>query len=73
MIALSSYYGFSLKTHKYLGNVDQEVVKIAANSLVESGDIETIKYLTNYASMTPRDTVFLMLFIKFVKIIRRYI
>jgi len=58
LIALSSYYGFSLKTHKYLGNVDQEVVKIAANSLVESGDIETIKYLTNYASMTPRDTIF---------------
>ncbi len=58
LIALSSYYEFSLKKQKYLRNIDQEVVKIAADSMVESGNIETIKYLINYASMTPRDTIF---------------
>lgn len=58
LIALSSYYGYSLAAHKYLGHTDPEVVRIAANSLVENGNLETIEQLVNYASMTSRDTIF---------------
>lgn len=58
LTALSSYYGFDLNNNKYLMNTDDEVVKIAAKSLVIKGDLTTIEMLINFASLTPRDAIY---------------
>ncbi len=58
LIALSSYYGYNLGVQKYLANVDNEVVRIASQSMINGGTIDTIKKLLNYASMTSRDVIF---------------
>lgn len=57
--ALAGFYGFNLGTHKYLGHYDADVVRIAVDSLVEKGTMDTIKKLASYASMTPRDRIFI--------------
>ena len=58
LTALSDYYDYDLNSKKYLMNTNVEVVKIAAQSLVVKGDLNTIKTLMNYASLTPRDEIY---------------
>ena len=58
LTALSTYYHFDLNLDKYLANSDVEVARIAADSLVENANFETIKRLINYASQTANDRIY---------------
>ena len=59
LIALSSYYNLDLSINKYLMNSDDEVVRIAANSLIADGNMETILKLMNFSSLTQRDSIYI--------------
>ncbi|MBN2540578.1 MAG: glycosyltransferase family 2 protein [Bacilli bacterium] len=58
LTALSSYYNYDISVPKYLSHIDNEVVRIATQSMVSSGNLETIQKLIGYSSMTSRDTIF---------------
>lgn len=56
--ALSTHYSFDLSSGKYLANFDEEVIKIAADSLTKSNDFESCKILLEYASQTSKDIIY---------------
>lgn len=56
--ALSRFYAYDLSNIKYLSNIDNEVVKIAVNSLTRNGDFSTIKYLLTFSSQSQQDSIF---------------
>lgn len=56
--ALSTYYGYDISENKYLANTDEEIVRIAANSLIKNDNIETIKKLASFASLTKKDIIY---------------
>ncbi len=58
LLALSRYYGLDLSSSKYIAHNDDEVVKIAVNSMVTRNDFKTIEFLLSYASQTSRDVIF---------------
>ncbi|MBI9010517.1 MAG: glycosyltransferase family 2 protein [Tenericutes bacterium] len=58
LTALSKYYSFDLRKLKYLAHMDDEVVKIAVNSLTKKGDFSTIEYLLSFSSQTQRDYIY---------------
>ncbi len=58
LTALSTYYGFDISSNKYLAHTDNEIARIAANSLIKNDDIETIKKLSSFASLTKNDKVY---------------
>ncbi len=57
LTALSKFHNFSLKDSKYINHPDSTVSEIAVNSLTNTGDLETIKYLLTFASHSKRDSI----------------
>ncbi len=58
LTVLSTYYSYDLKNLKYLSHIDDNVVKIAVDSLAKKGDFSTIEYLLGFSSQTQRDSIF---------------
>jgi len=58
LTALSTYYAYDLKDIKYLSHIDDNVVKIAIDSIIKNGDFSTIEYLLSFSSQTQRDFIF---------------
>lgn len=56
--AAANLYDFDLSISKYLNNVDDEVIRLSANSMVKFANTKTIQTLTSYASMTYRDHIY---------------
>jgi cellulose synthase/poly-beta-1,6-N-acetylglucosamine synthase-like glycosyltransferase len=58
LTALSNFYEYDLGDIKYLNHIDDNVLKIAVDSIAKKGDFTTIEYLLGFSSQTQRDNIF---------------